>query len=218
MVFAHILNITNSVAHYAHEVKADRWTKSQDFCFYDTRLIELDGLVMGIVGLGNIGMSVAQMAKAFGMKVVAVSSKSAPSLEAMGIEKADSYDELFSKSDILSLHCPLTEDTYHLVNTERLALMKPTAILINTGRGPLIDELALADALNSQRLYAAGVDVLAEEPPRNGSPLLGARNCYITPHIAWATLEARQRLLTIAIENVKAFAEGNPVNVVNVER
>ena len=218
MVFAHILNITNSVSHYAHEVKADRWTKSQDFCFYDTRLIELDGLVMGIVGLGNIGMSVAQMAKAFGMKVVAVSSKSAPSLEAMGIEKADSYDELFSKSDILSLHCPLTEDTYHLVNTERLALMKPTAILINTGRGPLIDELALADALNSQRLYAAGVDVLAEEPPRNGSPLLGARNCYITPHIAWATLEARQRLLTIAIENVKAFAEGNPVNVVNVER
>jgi glycerate dehydrogenase len=169
---------------------------------------------MGIVGLGNTGMAVARIARAFGMKVVAMSSKSVEMLETLGICKAESYEELFASADVLSLHCPLAEDTLHLVNAERLALMKSNAILINTGRGPLVDEQALADALNQGRLRAAGVDVLSEEPPQNGNPLLAARNCYITPHIAWATAEARQRLLATAIENVKAFVEGTPQNTI----
>ena len=170
---------------------------------------------MGIVGVGNIGTAVARMAQAFGMQVLAMSSKSAKALKALGIRKASSYEELFSEADVLSLHCPLTDDTQHLVNAERLALMKPTAILINTGRGPLVDEQALAEALNQGRLRAAGVDVLVEEPPQNDNPLVEATNCSITPHIAWATAEARERLLTIAVENLKAFAEGKPQNVVN---
>jgi glycerate dehydrogenase len=169
---------------------------------------------MSIVGLGNIGMAVAKMAQAFGMQVLAISSKSAETLETLGICKANSYEELFMRADVLSLHCPLTEDTMHLVNAERLALMKPMAILINTGRGPLVDEQALADALNQGRIRAAGVDVLTEEPPHKDNPLIGAKNCSITPHIAWATAEARERLLAIAIENVKAFAEGKPQNTI----
>lgn len=215
MVMAHLLNITNSVAHYANAVKEGRWGTSVDFCFYDAPLTELDGLTMGIVGLGNIGRAVARIAQSLGMKVLAVSSKTAEQMEALGAEKASSYEELFARADVLSLHCPLTEETHHLVNAEHLALMKPTAILINTGRGPLVDEQALADALNSGRLRAAGLDVLAEEPPVNGSPLIDARNCHITPHIAWATAEARARLQSIAIANVKAFAEGKPQNVVS---
>ncbi len=215
MVFAHLLDITNEVAHYTAAVRQGQWTTSKDFCFYDTPLVELDGRTMGIVGLGNIGMAVARMAQAFGMRVVAYSSKPQSELQSLGIEHVATYDELFSRSDVLSLHCPLTPETHHLVNAQRLALMKHTAIFINTGRGPLVDEQALADALNSGRLYAAGVDVLAEEPPRQGSPLISARNCRITPHIAWATLEARQRLVSTAIENVIAFAEGKPVNIVS---
>lgn len=215
MVFAHLLNITNSVAYYAHAVKEGRWSTSKDFCFYDDPLTELDGRTMGIVGLGNTGKAVARIARSLGMKILAVSSKSAEELEALGASKASTYAELFTKADVLSLHCPLTEETHHLVNAEHLAMMKPTAILINTGRGPLVDEQALADALNSGRLRAAGLDVLAEEPPVNGSPLIGAKNCHITPHIAWATAEARARLQSIAIENVKAFAEGCPKNVVS---
>lgn len=215
MVMAHLLNITNSVAHYANAVKEGRWGTSVDFCFYDAPLTELDGLTMGIVGLGNIGRAVARIAQSLGMKVLAVSSKTAEQMEALGAEKASSYEELFARADVLSLHCPLTEETHHLVNAEHLAIMKPTAILINTGRGPLVDEQALAEALNSGRLRAAGLDVLTEEPPRNGSPLIGARNCHITPHIAWATAEARARLQSIAIANVKAFAEGKPQNVVS---
>lgn len=214
MVFAHLLNITNSVAQYTGEVKGGKWSSCEDFCFYNVPLTELDGRTMGIVGLGNTGMAVARIARAFGMKVVAMSSKSVEMLETLGICKAESYEELFASADVLSLHCPLAEDTLHLVNAERLALMKSNAILINTGRGPLVDEQALADALNQGRLRAAGVDVLSEEPPQNGNPLLAARNCYITPHIAWATAEARQRLLATAIENVKAFVEGTPQNTI----
>lgn len=214
MVFAHLLNVTNSVAQYTDEVKTGRWSKCEDFCFYNVPLTELDGRTMGIVGLGNIGMAVAKMAQAFGMQVLAISSKPAETLEALGICKANSYEELFTGADVLSLHCPLTEDTMHLVNAERLALMKPMAILINTGRGPLVDEQALADALNQGRIRAAGVDVLTEEPPHKDNPLIGAKNCSITPHIAWATAEARERLLAIAIENVKAFAEGKPHNTI----
>jgi glycerate dehydrogenase len=214
MVFAHLLNITNSVAQYTGEVKGGKWSSCEDFCFYNVPLTELDGRTMGIVGLGNTGMAVARIALAFGMKVVAMSSKSVEMLETLGICKAESYEELFASADVLSLHCPLAEDTLHLVNAERLALMKSNAILINTGRGPLVDEQALADALNQGRLRAAGVDVLSEEPPQNGNPLLAARNCHITPHIAWATAEARQRLLATAIENVKAFVEGTPQNTI----
>lgn len=215
MVFAHLLNISNSVAHYADAVVEGRWGRSKDFCFYDAPLLELDGLTMGIVGMGNIGKAVARIARSFGMEVLAVSGKTAEELEKLGASKASSYEELFAKSDVLSLHCPLTDETFHLVNAEHLALMKPTAILVNTGRGPLVDEHALADALNSGRLYAAGLDVLTEEPPVNGSPLIGARNCYITPHIAWATAQARARLQGIAIENVRAFISGKPTNVVS---
>jgi glycerate dehydrogenase len=188
---------------------------SEDFCFYNTPLLELAGKTMCIVGLGNIGMAVAKMAQAFGMKVLALSSKTAEELQKSGIRKALSYEEFFAGADVLSLHCPLDEGTYHFVNAERLGRMKPSAILINTGRGPLVDEQALADALNSGRLYAAGIDVLTEEPPANGSPLLGARNCHITPHIAWASAEARERLLAVAAENIKAFVEGRPQNVVS---
>ncbi|MBR5715786.1 MAG: D-2-hydroxyacid dehydrogenase [Bacteroidales bacterium] len=215
MVFAHLLNITHHVAQHAQSVAAGAWQNSKDFCFWESPLIELDGLTLGIVGLGNIGKAVARIAQTFGMNVMAYSSKSAETLAKMGIWKAADYNEIFRASDVVSLHCPLNAQTKHLVNAERLALMKPSAILINTGRGPLIDEQALADALNNGKIYAAGVDVLTQEPPRAGSPLIGARNCYITPHVAWATKAARERLDKIAFENVRAFLNGAPQNVVN---
>lgn len=214
MVIAHLLNITNQVALHSDAVKQGEWQRNKDFSFSLTPLIELDGKTLGIVGLGNTGTATARIAQSLGMRILAYSSKSADALKEMGIEKADSYEQLFREADVLSLHCPLTEETHHLVNAERLKLMKPTAILINTGRGPLVDEAALADALNEGRIMAAGVDVLQEEPPRNGSPLINARNCYITPHIAWATKAARERLLNIAVANVKAFMEGKPQNAV----
>jgi len=214
MVIAHLLNITNQVALHSDAVKQGEWQRNKDFSFSLTPLIELDGKTLGIVGLGNTGTATARIAQSLGMRILAYSSKSADALKEMGIEKACSYEQLFREADVLSLHCPLTEETHHLVNAERLKLMKPTAILINTGRGPLVDEAALADALNEGRIMAAGVDVLQEEPPRNGSPLINARNCYITPHIAWATKAARERLLNIAVANVKAFMEGKPQNAV----
>ncbi len=214
MVIAHLLNITNQVALHSDAVKQGEWQRNKDFSFSLTPLIELDGKTLGIVGLGNTGTATARIAQSLGMRILAYSSKSADALKEMGIEKAGSYEQLFREADVLSLHCPLTEETHHLVNAERLKLMKPTAILINTGRGPLVDEAALADALNEGRIMAAGVDVLQEEPPRNGSPLINARNCYITPHIAWATKAARERLLNIAVANVKAFMEGRPQNAV----
>ena len=214
MVIAHLLNITNQVALHSDAVKQGEWQRNKDFSFSLTPLIELDGKTLGIVGLGNTGTATARIAQSLGMRILSYSSKSADALKEMGIEKADSYEQLFREADVLSLHCPLTEETHHLVNAERLKLMKPTAILINTGRGPLVDEAALADALNEGRIMAAGVDVLQEEPPRNGSPLINARNCYITPHIAWATKAARERLLNIAVANVKAFMEGKPQNAV----
>lgn len=214
MVMAHLLNITNRVALHSEAVKKGGWQNCKDFTFSLTPQIELDGKTFGIVGLGNTGAATASIAQSFGMHVLAYSSKEREVLMRMGIEKAESYEQLFRKADVLSLHCPLTEETHHLVNAERLRWMKPTAILINTGRGPLVDETALAEALNEGRLMAAGVDVLQEEPPRKGSPLIGARNCFITPHIAWATKAARERLMNIAAANVKAFMEGKPQNVV----
>jgi len=214
LVMAHLLNITNQVALHSQAVTEGKWQTCMDFSFTLTPQIELDGKIFGIVGLGNTGTAAARIAQSFGMRVLAYSSKSAATLAALGIDKADSYEQLFRESDVLSLHCPLTEDTHHLVNAERLSWMKPTSILINTGRGPLIDENSLADALNQGRIMGAGVDVLQEEPPRKGSPLIGARNCFITPHIAWATQAARSRLIKIAVANVKAFIEGKPQNVV----
>ena len=213
IVMAHLLNITQSIGHYAEENRAGRWSANPDFCYWDTPLVELRGKLMGIVGLGRTGMAVARLAQAFGMHVAAYTSKPQDALPE-GIAK-QSLDELFATSDVVSLHCPLTPDTHQLVNAERLALMKPTAILINTSRGPVVDEQALADALNSGVLYAAGIDVLCEEPPRSGSPLLHARNCFVTPHIAWATLEARTRLLHICKDNFRAYLEGCPQNVVS---
>lgn len=210
MVFAHLLTVTNRVEHYAVQNRAERWTNSVDFSYSDTLLTELAGKSFGIVGLGNIGKRVAQIAQAFGMNVIALTSKTTlPE----GIKKA-SLIELLAQSDVLSLHCPLTPDTHHLINADTLKLMKPTSILINTGRGPLVDDQAVADALKAKRLYAFCADVLTEEPPKADNPLLGLPNAYTTPHIAWATVEARARLIQVAIDNVKAFASGQPQNIV----
>lgn len=209
MAFAHILNITNHVASYAREVADGKWTNCPDFCFWDSALTELAGKTMGIVGLGNTGMATARIAIAMGMKVVALTSKSADTLPE-GITPAP-LDDVLASADVVSLHCPLTPSTRHLINAASIAKMKPSAILINTGRGPLVDEQAIADALNGGRLAAFGADVLSQEPPRGDNPLLSARNCFLTPHIAWATLEARTRLMGTATENVRQFIAGEPV-------
>lgn len=209
MAFAHILNITNHVASYAREVADGKWTNCPDFCFWDSALTELAGKTMGIVGLGNTGMATARIAVALGMKVVAMTSKSADTLPE-GITPAP-LDDVLASADVVSLHCPLTPSTRHLINATSIAKMKPSAILINTGRGPLVDEQAVADALNGGRLAAFGADVLSQEPPRGDNPLLSARNCFLTPHIAWATLEARTRLMSTATENVRQFIAGEPV-------
>ena len=212
MVFAHLLTVTNRTEHYALQNREGRWSKNSDFCYWDTSLTELAGKTMGIVGLGNIGHRVAQIALAFGMQVKALTSKSANQLPA-GIQKAD-LTELLSTADVLSLHCPLTEDTRHFVNARTLAMMKPSAIVINTGRGPLVNDADVADALSASRIAAYCADVLTEEPPRADNPLLHQPNAFITPHIAWATREARLRLLTTAIGNVRAFVEHHPQNVI----
>ena len=210
MVFAHILNITQRVGYYADENKQGRWTKNADFCYWDTQLVELQGKKMGIVGFGNIGQATAGIAQAFGMEVCVYSSKPQFVLPS-GIKKMD-LDELFMECDVISLHCPLTPDTKEMVNADRLSKMKSNAILINTGRGPLINEQDLADALNEGRIAAAGLDVLSVEPSVEGNPLLTARNCFITPHIAWATLEARTRLMEIAVHNLKSYLNGQIIN------
>lgn len=213
MVFAHILNITQRVGHYADEARHGVWTACQDFSYSNTPLMELQGKKIGIVGLGNTGYNTARIAIGFGMKVHAYTSKSRLQLPPE-VRKME-LDELFATCDIVSLHCPLTEETRELVNERRLKLMKPSAILINTGRGPLVNEQDLANALNNGTIYAAGVDVLSTEPPRADNPLLSAKNCFITPHIAWATQEARQRLMEIACNNVEQFIKNKPQNVIN---
>ena len=212
MVFAHLLTVTNRTEHYAIQNRSGRWTANPDFCYWDFPLMELAGKTFGIVGLGNIGRRVAEIAFAFGMKVKAMTSKSQAQLPA-GIEKAE-LQTLLSSADVLSLHCPLTDKTRHLINADTLRQMKPTAILINTGRGPLIDDQAVADALQKGRLGAFCADVLTTEPPSSNNPLLSQPNAFITPHIAWASTEARTRLLQIAIANVRAFANGKPQNAV----
>ncbi len=210
MVFAHLLNITQRIGYYACENRNGRWTNKPDFCYWDTPLIELDGKKMGIVGFGNIGQATASIAMALGMNVSVYTSKPQFVLP-QGIRKM-SLDELFSESDVVSLHCPLTPETENMVNASRLKTMKPTAILINTGRGPLVNEQDLANALNNDVIAAAGLDVLSTEPPSKNNPLLSAKNCFITPHIAWATYEARVRLMNMAVNNLKNFIEGKPIN------
>jgi len=211
LVFAHLLNVTNSVAHYAAE--RARWPQSKDFMWMDTPLTELAGKTFAVYGLGNIGKAVARIAQAFGMQVLAVTSRPQEALPA-GIVKA-SWAQALHEADVLSLHCPLTPETRAMINADTLAAMKPTAILINTGRGPLVDEQAVSTALCENRLAAYCTDVLSTEPPAADNPLLAAPRCYITPHIAWATKEARSRLIQIATANLQAFIAGTPVNVVN---
>ena len=213
MVFAHLLNFTQHTAHHAQTVRSGRWTSNPDFCYWDMPLIELAGLTMGIIGFGRIGQAAAKLALAFGMNVIFYDTTK-PSSIPEGCQPAG-LDDIFQTSDIISLHCPLTSDTKKIINRERLELMKKTAFLINTSRGPLVDEQALADALNNQRISGAGLDVLSEEPPGENNPLLKARNCYITPHISWATIAARKRLLNVAVDNVASFLAGKPQNVVN---
>lgn len=211
--FALLLELAHHVGHHAQTVRAGRWTRSADFCYWDFPLLELEGLTIGIVGLGRIGRAVAHIAAAFGLKVLACDPLAG--VAAPPFVRVVELDSLFRASDIVSLHCPLTSETAGLVNASRLALMKPTALLINTSRGPVVDEPALADALNSGRIAGAALDVLAVEPPPADNVLLGARNCIITPHLSWATRAARARLMKIAVGNVRSFLQGAPQNVVN---
>ena len=213
LTFAHILSIANRVEHYAIENRNGRWSNNPDFVYWDTPLIELTGKTLGIVGLGLIGMKVAKMALCFGMDVFAVTSKHRKDLPE-GIQKT-TLDGLLATSDILSLHCPLKRETREMINATTLAKMKHGAILINTGRGPLVNENDVAEALKSGQLGAYGTDVMCQEPPSADNPLFSAPNFYSTPHIACATFEARQRLMKTVVDNVKAFIEGKPVNVVN---
>jgi glycerate dehydrogenase len=212
MVFAHLLHFTQHVSEHSQSVHDGDWSRSPDFCYWNYPLVELAGLTMGIIGLGRIGRQTAQLALAFGMKVIYFDVT--PSPAAPEEMTAVDLDTLFRNSDVISLHCPLTQANRGFVNHQRLEMMKPTAFLINTSRGPLIDEPALAEALNRGRIAGAGLDVLCEEPPRPDNPLLHARNCSITPHIAWATQAARQRLMNIAVANVRAFLQGSPQNLV----
>ena len=212
MVFAHLLTVTNRTEHYAIQNRQGRWSKNPDFCYWDFPHLELAGKTFGIVGLGNIGRRVAEIALAFGMQVKALTSKSADTLPA-GIEKAD-LEVLLATSDVISLHCPLTDTTRHLINRDTLSKMRPSAILINTGRGPLVDDQAVASALAKGQLAAFCADVLTEEPPKADNPLLNQPKAFITPHIAWATKEARSRLLQVAISNVRAFLNAKPQNIV----
>lgn len=212
LVFAHLLNLAHHIGHHAETVRVGRWSSNPDFCYWDTPLIELSGQTLGIIGFGRIGRTTAKLALAFDMKVIAydiIKPSSMPEgCQFVGLE------DVFRDSDVVSLHCPLTSQTEKIVNRERLALMKKTAFLINTGRGPLVDEQALANALNNERIAGAGLDVLSSEPPEKDNPLLKAKNCFITPHIAWATRAARERLLKVVVDNVAAYITGKPQNVV----
>ena len=210
MAIAHLLNITQRVAHYAHEVHNGVWSAQPDFCYWNTPLIELAGKKIGIVGFGNTGQATAQIAEALGMEVWVYTSKPKKSLPKK-YQKV-TLNELFSACDVVSLHCPLTAENKEIVNSFRLSLRKLGAILINTSRGGLIDEKALEQALLSGKLLGAGLDVLSSEPVPNGNPLLKLKNCFITPHIAWATRESRMRLMNQAVENLKAWMEGRTIN------
>lgn len=213
MTFAHILNLTNRVEHYAQLNREGKWSCNPDFCYWNTPLLEISGKTLGIVGLGNIGCKVAKIARDFGMDVFALTSKNSADLPE-GIQKT-TLEGLFAVSDILSLHCPLTADTFEMINKATLNKMKKGALLINTGRGQLINEADVAEALENGQLGGYGADVMCAEPPSEDNPLFAQPNAFITPHIAWATTEARARLLAICADNIKAFIEGHPQNVVN---
>jgi glycerate dehydrogenase len=213
MTFALLLELTQHVGHHARAVREGRWSSSPDFCFWERPLLELAGMTMGIVGLGQIGRQVAWLAEAFGMRVVAASRQ--PPHDLPPTIRIVTLDDLFRASDVVSLHCPLTAQTQKMIDASRLSTMKPTALLINTSRGGLVVEQDLADALNAGRIAGAAVDVLSVEPPPASNPLLSARNCYVTPHIAWANRAARTRLLQVTVENVQAFLAGMPVNQVS---
>ncbi|MBU3069427.1 D-2-hydroxyacid dehydrogenase [Aestuariicella sp. G3-2] len=212
-VFAQLLQWAQPVGYYDQTVKARRWSRSDDFCYYDHNMMELAGKTLGLIGYGAIGRQVARIGLAFGMKVL-VNTRTTPAELPSGVDSV-SLDELASRSDVISLHCPLTADNAGFVNAEFLSAMKSSAFLINTGRGPLIDESALYDALVEQRIAGAALDVLATEPPPSDHPLFSLSNCTITPHIAWATREARQRLMDIAVDNLQAFVDGASLNRVD---
>lgn len=214
MVFAHILEICQQVGLHDNAVKEGEWCSSPDFCFWKKPLIELDGKVMGIIGYGRIGQAVGKVAEAFGMKVLAYSPRRRAELESNNMKYVE-LEELLAESDIISLHCPLFENTKDIINKDTIAKMKERVIIINTSRGPLVNEQDLAEALNSGRVYAAGIDVVSEEPIKESNPLLKAKNVFITPHIAWAPREARERLMNIAVENLQGFLSGKAINVVN---
>lgn len=213
MVFAHLLNVSNHVEHYAEETRNGVWSRCPDFCYWNKPLFELCGKSLGIVGLGNIGMRVAQIAQSFGMNVLAYTSKTTAQLPEW-IRKT-TLNGLFGASDVVTLHCPLTDATREMINSASIAKMRNGAILINTGRGPLVNEADVAEALSSGKLSAYCADVLSSEPPSPSNPLIGVPNAFITPHVAWATLEARLRLMDIAVRNIKSFLDGTPINVVN---
>jgi glycerate dehydrogenase len=210
-VFALLLELTHRVGHHSATVREGKWARCPDFTYSDFPLVELSGLTLGIVGFGRIAKKVATMAEAFGMRILV--AKHRPDLQAA--YPTAEIDDVFRRADVLTLHCPLTLATKSIVNAQRLSLMKPTAFLINTSRGPLIDEPALADALNSGKIAGAGLDVLSVEPPPANHPLYNAKNCFITPHYAWATRAARQRLMDVSVRNLAAFLGGSPQNVVS---
>lgn len=211
-VFALLLAVTDRVEHYASQVSDGRWSRNKDFCYWDTPLMELADKKFGIIGYGNIGQAVTKIALAFGMEVLLYTSKASELLPA-GARKV-SLEDLFRESDVISLHCPLTPETKDLINAESISQMKDGVILINTGRGPLVDEKAVAMALKDGKIKAFCADVLSTEPPSADNPLLSSPHTYITPHSAWATREARERLMEIAVKNLESFLEGKPQNVV----
>ena len=214
MEFAHILNITNHVALHSSSVKNGNWQHNADWCYWEAPLTELYGKTMGIIGYGKIGQASGKIAQAMGMKVLAYDAFKKPELENENMKYAE-LDELLANSDIVSLHCPLFDNTRGIINKENINKMKENAIIVNTSRGELVVEQDLADALNSGRIAAAGVDVVSKEPISGDNPLLTAKNIYITPHISWASIESRGRLLNMAVDNLKKFLDGNPANVVN---
>ena len=208
-----LLEICQHVAHHSEAVHAGRWENAEDWCFWDYPLIELAGKTMGIIGFGRIGQNTGRIAKALGMTVLASGSRETEAGRAIA-EYVD-RDELFARSDVVVLHCPLFPDTAGIINRDTIAKMKDGVILINNSRGGLIVEQDVADALNSGKIMAAGLDVVSTEPIRADNPLLRAKNCLITPHISWAPKEARQRILDITVDNIRAFLAGDPINVVN---
>ena len=209
-----LLEMTSRVGIHDQAVKAGQWSRCKDFCFWNKPLMELKGKTMGIVGFGAIGQAVARLAGAFGMNVLAYRRHPDPALDTETCRQT-SLDEVYAKSDILSLHCPLNGDSYEMINKDSIAKMKKGVLLINTGRGPLIREADLREALESGQVAMAAADVVSAEPIKADNPLLSAPNMIITPHIAWAPLETRQRLMDIAVDNLRAYKEGHPIHVVN---